>query len=274
MRFLVELDAADTLKDLVAAACATHRAGLDGILISANRTTDAPLVAAAAIARRVDDLLIGAEVELGNRHPIEVAEEAAVVDLASGGRLILVTYPATGEEPVFGEALDLLRTAWRPRPFRFDGTRWRVPASLPEHTHNTEQRTRVTPSPLQPRLELWGSRNGADVAAGRGLGAVWTERASHLEALWERIESELGAVGIGAARARREQWTDAPAVVERLREGRRTFGQDWVVIKAPIHAVETIGRYVRPRVQLDALPPGLEQHWDTTLPTGRENGVR
>ena len=252
MRFLVELDAADTLKDLVAAACATHRAGLDGILISANRTTDAPLVAAAAIARRVDDLLIGAEVELGNRHPIEVA----------------------GEEPVFGEALDLLRTAWRPRPFRFDGTRWRVPASLPEHTHNTEQRTRVTPSPLQPRLELWGSRNGADVAAGRGLGAVWTERASHLEALWERIESELGAVGIGAARARREQWTDAPAVVERLREGRRTFGQDWVVIKAPIHAVETIGRYVRPRVQLDALPPGLEQHWDTTLPTGRENGVR
>jgi len=54
----------------------------------------APLITAAALAGRVPDLLLAVELELGDRHPFEVAEEAAVVDLASGGRLLLVVRPA------------------------------------------------------------------------------------------------------------------------------------------------------------------------------------
>jgi hypothetical protein len=36
------------------------------------------------------------------------------------------------------------------------------------------------------------------------------------------------------------------------------------VIAAPAEAAHEIGARVRPRTQLDTLPPGLEEHWDST----------
>ena len=52
----------------------------------------------------------------------------------------------------------------------------------------------------------------------------------------------------------------------RLREGREAFGQSWAVVRAPAEAALAIARWVRPRVQTDRLPDGLEAHWDATLP--------
>ena len=66
---------------------------------------------------------------------------------------------------------------------------------------------------------------------------------------------------LGLVRARRERWTDPERLVARLRAGRETFGQDWCVVRAPVSAVPEIGRHVRPRVQLDRLPEGLEERW-------------
>ena len=134
MRLLLEPEPVDDLDTLEAAASAAHRADLDGLLLRQANSLPAPLVAAAGLAGRAAprDLLLAIEVELGSRHPFEVAEEVAVVDIACGGRLILVARPAPGAEDDYAEALDLVRTALTPRPFQFEGRRWRVPANLPE----------------------------------------------------------------------------------------------------------------------------------------------
>jgi alkanesulfonate monooxygenase SsuD/methylene tetrahydromethanopterin reductase-like flavin-dependent oxidoreductase (luciferase family) len=269
MRLLLEPADADSLDALAAAGEAARSSGLDGILIGRTPLVSAPLVAAAALAARVGSIRIAAEVEVGEAHPIEVAEEAAVVDVASGGRLILVATPAPGREARFGEALDLVRTALSPAPFLFEGPTWRVPANLPANEHNLERRARLTPSPAQPRLEVWGAGAGREAALARGLGylAGPDDDPADLAGAWWRAAAALGPAGIGAARARRERYDgDAAALVARLRGGREAFGQSWAVVRAPGAAALTISRWVRPRVQTDRLPEGLEAHWDATLP--------
>src|SRR5206468_1176510 len=89
VRFLLEVSPR-SLDELVEAGAAARDGGLDGVLLTATEALPAPLIAAAALAGRVDGIRIAAEVDTGDRHPIELAEEAAVTDLASGGRLILV----------------------------------------------------------------------------------------------------------------------------------------------------------------------------------------
>ena len=69
--------------------------------------------------------------------------------------------------------------------------------------------------------------------------------------------------------ARRERWDGAAALVARLREGRASFGQDWAVVRAPVAAAVELGAVVRPRVQIDRLPTGLEEFWDDERPWER-----
>lgn len=293
MRFLLQ-PAGEDAERPVEAARAAHAAGLDGVLLAPSEELPAPLVTAAYVAASVPDVLIAAEVPIGDRHPVEVAEEALVADQASGGRLILVARPAPGAEDAYAEALDLVRVATVARPFRFAGERWTVPARLPENSDAHDDLLRVTPPPARARLELWCSGVPVAVAAEHDLGHVaeaqpanGTVAAAAERAPVERI-AERGtrsAAGTdariaaddgprsgttGAAfesgvlvdrRARRDRWIGAGALVERLRAGRVEIGQDWSVVVAPIAAAAEIGGEVRPRVQLDRLPEGLEQHW-------------
>ena len=262
MRFLLDCADAASFDDVVALAEAAHRGGLDGVLLSGTPALPAPLVVAAALASRVPDVRLAVEAPLGDRHPIEVAEETAVVDVASGGRALLVTRPAPGREAVFAEALDLVRRCFAPAPFRTDGPEWRVPAGLEQNVHNPERRVRMTPAPVQPRLELWTTGAVARaVGAPRGLG--------HLLEDGEAWSDDDGPASLGAPRARREHWDGAPALVARLREGRASFGQDWAVVRAPLAAAVELGAIVRPRVQIDRLPPGLEEFWDDERPWER-----
>jgi len=66
---------------------------------------------------------------------------------------------------------------------------------------------------------------------------------------------------IGVPRVRYERLQDPAQLIARLRDGRARFGQDWAIVRAPARAAGRIGSEVRPRVQLAALPPGLEAHW-------------
>jgi hypothetical protein len=265
MRFLLEAEG-----DPFAAARAARAAGLDGVLFAETAEWPAPLVLAAAVAPVVDGILLAAEVSLGDRHPIEVAEEAAVTDLVAGGRLIVVAKPVND---AFGEALDLLRTCWAARPFATAGPTWHVPAGLPRNEHNLEERVRVTPAPLQARLELWtagpepdAQRGLGHLAAAFGEGAAASARAAaadpasaRLATAWTRAEAALGPALIGAPRARRHVLS--PRLVGELREGRAAFGQDWAVVRGTAADAAHLGADVRPHVQIDRLPAGIEAHW-------------
>jgi alkanesulfonate monooxygenase SsuD/methylene tetrahydromethanopterin reductase-like flavin-dependent oxidoreductase (luciferase family) len=266
VRFLLEPEGAETLDALLEAARAARDHGLDGVLLSRSRALPAPLVAAAAVAAVVEGILIAAEIELGDRHPLEVAEEAAVVDVASGGRLVLVVRPSGDDPGRFTEALDLLRTAFAARPFIYAGQHWTVPARLAQNEHNAPARARLTPAPFQPRLEVWTA--GALDSAGprRALGhlADAAVPAGELGTLWDDAATALGAAALGAPRARRELWSGSAPLLERLRAGRAAFGQDWAVVRAPAECARAIGAEVRPRVQLEELPEGLEALWDQT----------
>lgn len=259
MRFLLEPREARTLDDVVRAGEAAHREGLDGVLLAATGTFPAPAIVAAALAARVPDIRIAIEAVVGDRHPLEVAEEVALVDVESGGRAVLAARPAPGREDAFGEALDLLRLCFGAAPFRFEGEHWRVPANLEQNVNNPEHRVRMLPAPAQPRLELW--------TAGAAARAAGAERAlGHLADEGERWTAAESRASLGAPRARRERWDDARSLVERLRAGREEFRQDWAVVAAPLEAVPDLGAIVRPRVQLDRLPEGLEAFWDAEQP--------
>lgn len=264
MRFLLAAEI-DDLDAALAAATAAREGGLDGIAVHASAPLPAPLLAAAAVGAAVPDVLIAARVPLGERHPIELAEEAAVVDHAIGGRLVLVVEPAPQAPRRFAEALDLLRTALTPRPFRFDGEHWTVPAGLARNVHNVERLVRVTPAPPRERLTIWTAGGTLDTALERALGYAADGERDERE-LAEAFGAGTGAGGcapalIGAPRARYERMDDPAALIARLRAGRERFGQDWAIVRAPASEASRIGAEVRPHVQLAALPPGLERHW-------------
>ena len=269
MRFLLEHPAPAGLDDLVRTAEAAHAAGLDGVLVTEWPQLPGALVSAAAIAARVGEVLVAAEVAIGARHPIEIAEEAAVTDLASGGRLVLVARPAGEEYGSYAESLDVIRHAFAARPFRFEGTYWRVPANLPENVDQPEERVRVTPAPAQPRLEVWGAGPGRSEALERALGHLADEGDDPAELGRAWAAAEASPASIGAPRGRRERWSGAAGLVERLRRGRAAFGQDWAAVAAPPEAAAEIGSLVRPRVQLHRLTPGLEEFWDEERPWER-----
>jgi alkanesulfonate monooxygenase SsuD/methylene tetrahydromethanopterin reductase-like flavin-dependent oxidoreductase (luciferase family) len=100
-----------------------------------------PLVVAAAIAARTSRVRIGTNIlPLPLYHPLRVAEDAAVVDLLSGGRFVLGIGQgyAAHEFEAFGvdrrlrpslleDGIAILRTAWEQGRTGFDGSRWRVP---------------------------------------------------------------------------------------------------------------------------------------------------
>jgi alkanesulfonate monooxygenase SsuD/methylene tetrahydromethanopterin reductase-like flavin-dependent oxidoreductase (luciferase family) len=260
MRLLLEPEPDAELASLLAAGRAAHAAGLDGILLGTSPALAAPLIAAAALGPALPGLLIAAEVAIGDRHPIEVAEEAITVDHACGGRLILVCAPAAGTDGDFAEALDLIRIAATPRPFAVPGPRWPVPARLAGNEHGMEDRVRVSPAPAGVRLEVWGSGVGAPAALLRGLGAL--HRAHDVPAAaYAAAEAQLGPALIGAPRARRDTLDDPEALVDRLIAGRAAFGQDWGVIAATAERAAELGALVRPHVQLEALPDGLRELW-------------
>ncbi len=136
----------------------------------------APMVAAAWIAARTQRLRIG----LGARilpldHPLHVAEDAATVDLISGGRLDLgiarigendLYQRAFGIDPEearsrFTEALEVIERAWSGAPFTYSGRHYAVP------------RVAVVPAPVQrpgPPIYLVGlSDETLGFGAERGL---------------------------------------------------------------------------------------------------------
>ena len=143
-----------------------EQAGFDSIWLTEHHFTDdgylpALMPAAAAIAARTTRVTIGTYVLLAPfHHPLKLAEDAAFVDVVSGGRLRLgigLGYRAEEFEG-FGvpraqrlgrtlETIEILKRAWTGERFSFDGKYFKF------------RDVRVLPRPVsQPHPELlWGA---------------------------------------------------------------------------------------------------------------------
>jgi alkanesulfonate monooxygenase SsuD/methylene tetrahydromethanopterin reductase-like flavin-dependent oxidoreductase (luciferase family) len=157
-----------------------ERVGFDGICVnehhqSAYGTMPSPNIMAAALSRRTSRAKIAI---LGNAiplrdHPLRVAEEVAMLDVITGGRIISGFVRGVGDEYTsfsmnptysrerFYEAHDLIIRAWtEPGPFRFEGRHYRFRCVNP------------WPRPLQkPHPPIWlpsqGSSETVEFAAER-----------------------------------------------------------------------------------------------------------
>lgn len=143
-----------------------EQSGFETIWLTEHHFTDdgylpAVLPVMATIAARTKRIKIGTYVLLAPfYHPLKLAEDAAVIDMMSGGRVRLgigTGYRAE-EFAAFGiprkervgrtvEAIQILKRAWTGEPFRFEGKYFRIPE------------VRVLPKPAsKPHPELfWGA---------------------------------------------------------------------------------------------------------------------
>ena len=144
--------------------------GFDGISVNEHHQNayglmPSPVVMAAALSRRTKNAKIAI---LGNafclrEHPLTLAEEHAMIDCITGGRLITgmvrgigAEYYSMGVNPAFSharfqEAHDLVVQAWtRPGPFAFEG----------KHYHF--EYVNVWPRPYQqPHPPIWAPSTGS-----------------------------------------------------------------------------------------------------------------
>ncbi len=115
------------------------------------------LVTAAAIAARTKKIRIGTGVLLMPLHdPVRIAEDAAVVDLISGGRLILGLGLGYRPEEFAGfgrslkerkgrmeESIEILNKSWMDGPFDHNGKYYKL------------ENINVTPKPVQRPIPIW-----------------------------------------------------------------------------------------------------------------------
>lgn len=147
-----------------------HHQGRDGYLTS-------PLLLAGMLAMQTRTLRVGTcLLLLPLYHPIRVAEDAALVDLTSGGRLLLgvglgylppdfAAFAVSPKERVsrLEEGVQVLRQAWTGPKVSFSGRRYQLEGIA------------VTPKPLQqPHPPIWlGGSSASGVRRAARLGDGW-----------------------------------------------------------------------------------------------------
>jgi len=170
--------------------------------------------------------------------PLRLAEDAAVVDQLSGGRLILGLGIAwRGEEfrmfdvPLAErvqrttETIEILRRAWTGRRFSFEGRSFRY------------ERVRVTPPPAQPggpRIFLGGYAEAAVRRAGRLADGYVTDDAGI-----EELRRYVGLAEQGARDAGRDPRSLSVAVLQNAFVSRE--GDAWEIARPGV--VHQIGSY-------------------------------
>ncbi len=136
----------------------------------------APYVVLGAVAQRTRRLRLGVAVNtLPVHHPVSLAEQAAMLDLVSGGRM---EFAAGGGHPhsrayecfgadhksthaIMAEGIDIIRKAWTDEMLAFDGKFFQIPEVV------------VNPKPIQkpppPFYMATSSLDGVEVAARLGV---------------------------------------------------------------------------------------------------------
>jgi probable F420-dependent oxidoreductase len=183
------------------------------------------LAAFAAVTERIE---LGTGVVLAPLHdPLRLAEDAAVVDLLSGGRLILGLGLGWREEEfrMFGvsmrdraartlEAIEIMRRAWTGRRFTFEGRSFRY------------EDVKVTPAPERrggPRIFIGGYDERAVRRAGRVADGYITGVSEP-----DELRSSLGALEEGARSVGRDPGDLALALTHNVFPDRE--GDPWEIL--------------------------------------------
>jgi alkanesulfonate monooxygenase SsuD/methylene tetrahydromethanopterin reductase-like flavin-dependent oxidoreductase (luciferase family) len=120
--------------------------GFTGVWLSEHHFVDdgylpSPLVVAAAVAARTSTMTIGTNILLlPMHHPLRVAEDAAAVDLLSGGRFVLgvgqgyvqhefeaLGFNRKNRPSLFEEGIEIIRQALTEGRTGYEGKRWNLP---------------------------------------------------------------------------------------------------------------------------------------------------
>ena len=192
----------DAFHDVVEQAVLADRLGYHSVWSTEHHFLDefshssAPEVLYGHIAARTTNLRLGHGVRLlpfPYNHPVRVAEQAALVDILSDGRLEFGTgRSATRAElegfgidpnltrPMADEALDLIVGAWTNDEFEFEGSYFTLP------------RRRVVPKPVQsPHPPIWQAATSVDghkTVGEKGLGLLSFTVAHPIDDLAGRLE--------------------------------------------------------------------------------------
>lgn len=185
--------------------------GFDSVWLSEHHFSDEGYLPAmfpllAAMAMRTSRMRVGTAVLLAPLyHPLRIAEDAAVVDVLSGGRLDLglapgyrieefqtLSIPRNQRGARMDETLDILLKAWTTSSFSHRGQ------------HFTFEDVSVTPPPLQAPWQLiWigGSSRASARRAGRGGYGFMADSAAPVE-LYGEYRRTLESEGYGPERYR------------------------------------------------------------------------
>jgi alkanesulfonate monooxygenase SsuD/methylene tetrahydromethanopterin reductase-like flavin-dependent oxidoreductase (luciferase family) len=173
---------------------------------------------AAAAAVRTRSVRIGVLPKPILTNPLYVAEDVAVLDSISGGRIqvAVATTCARGELAGYGvppeeaqgrllESIEILRRSWAPTPFAHDGKHWRLPGRDPRGNPFAEgiNEINVMPKPAQFEVPLWvAARDASDVEVAARFGLPWLgsplDTFDDLKRKRDVYEHALGASGRGS----------------------------------------------------------------------------
>jgi hypothetical protein len=157
-----------TRDDLEALARAAVAASFDAVWLAENRArgVGGGLAAAAMVAQWVP-IRVGVVIDFGDYHPLYAAEDIAVADLASGGRIEVVLRGGAADR------VGLLVAALSGAHLHFDGDGTRVPARL-DANENVPDRLALNPRPAQPVVPLWALDAGEASTRELGVGSAVT----------------------------------------------------------------------------------------------------
>jgi hypothetical protein len=108
---------------------------------------------AATVVAATSSIRVIVSLDIGDEHPTTLAEEIAVLDNLSNGRIGVIAELGELGAADCTEDVALMRACWSGRPITHRGRRWRVPAELPGHV--APPAVMVTPPPAQLEVPLW-----------------------------------------------------------------------------------------------------------------------
>lgn len=178
-------------------ADAVQAAGAGVFAVGVAGDPETTIVHAAQVAGVVDFARIAVRVDLGIDHPITLAEDLAVLDNISGGRIVALLDTDSLSVDDATEAVSLVRAGLSARPVQHRGRRWSVPAGLAGQDDVTA--VQVTPEPVQVEVPTWVmGANAAEIAVSLGIPRIASDpgevdRAAHVSPAHCVLDGDMDA---------------------------------------------------------------------------------